>query len=427
MKSFLLVAYAYPPISSPGAVRATRMIKYLGAHGWQASVLTVKDGYSQRIGGLLDPLEGSRDRIHRINDPVAAANARYSDNKSDYQKTNFTSKVKSELKSRLKGFLFPDRSILWARKLKKIKHAQNFSFIYSTSPTASTHLAGYTLSRKYKLPWIAEFRDPLSWLDEKNTASRLRRWGLTKYEAWVVKHAEAVVVVSDTFKEYFENRYPNANIIAIPNGAEFDVDDINDNLKTRKARKMKKSKTLRLVHTGSLYNGARPPANIIAACQKAMKISDLKIECLFAGNDAHLAVEAATVLGCPEIVKDMGVLPHNETTVLLKSADATISLLHREKLGKLSIMSKFLDYLPAGAPILNLGGNDYVLSRIITDQSAGGSFEYDDIDGIANWLVELPNMKAPDTVKLCQNWSADNMALNLANLFEDIHQLTPMR
>ena len=419
MKNLLLIAYAYPPISSPGAVRAARMIKSLTEHGWHTSVLTTKDGYSQRIGGLSDPLEDKPENLHRIKDLIAATHNRYIAEEEKAGTNNFIESSKTILKSKLKLLLFPGRDIFWAKSAAKFEPSKDIKLVYSTSPPASSHIAANAISRKYNLPWIAEFRDPLSWLDTKNKASRFRRWRLARYEAWVVKRATAVVVVSETFKDYFESRYPHANIISIPNGAEFDSAKIVETLEKRKNRKALKNQTLRLVHTGSLYNGIRPPKNVIAACKKAMKISDLKFECLFAGNDAHLAVEAAEELGCPNIVKNMGTLPHAETKTLLESADATISLLHREKLGMISIMSKFLDYLPAGAPILNLGGSDYVLSRIITDQGAGGSFEYDDIDGMVNWLIALPEMEAPDTQKLCQDWSAAKMGQSMAKLFDE--------
>lgn len=421
MKSFLIIAYAYPPISSPGAVRATRMVKFLGEFGWAAAVLTVKDGYSLRIGGLDDPLHEEQNRITRCPDPIAIANTRYGENPESFAKPKFGTAIKSKLKAGVKSLLFPDRSILWARKIAKLyNEEQNYSLIYSSSPTASTHLAGYSLSRKYKLPWVAEFRDPLSWLDNKNPASKLRRWGLAKYEAWVVKHASAVVVVSETFKDYFEEIYPKANILSIPNGAEFDIDELESVIKNRKSRKFVTGKPIRLVHTGSFYGGARPPGPLIEACKLAMKNSDLQFELLCAGNDAYLATEAAERLGCPEVVKDVGVLPHNETLDLLRSADANISLLMNEEIAKISIMSKFLDYLPAGAPILNLGADDYVLSRIINEQGAGASYAFDDIEGIANWLTALPTAKQPDTIRLCQDWSAQKMAERMADLFEDI-------
>ena len=145
---------------------------------------------------------------------------------------------------------------------------------------------------------------------------------------------------------------------------------------------------------------------------------------LFAGNDADLAIEAATELGIgtdgmESFVKNVGTLPRDKTLSLLKSADACISLLHQDELGKLSIMSKFFDYLPTGIPILNLGGHDYILSKIITGQKAGASFEYDDIDGIAAWLTALPDIEQPDSLALCQNWSAKKMTESMDNLFSE--------
>lgn len=425
MKNFLLIGYAYPPISSPGAVRATRMLNHLNDYGWQGHVLTVKDGYSQRIGGLSDPLSNKADYVFRVADPIAKANTKYSSEKPSANKSGEV--IKSHIKSIAKSLLFPGRSLLWSLACCKWgkTHVGNYELIYSTSPTPSTHIAGYSLSKVQNIPWIAEFRDPISWLSTDHSASRLRKFALKKYEAWVVKHAAAVVVVSETFKEYYDALYPHANIISIPNGTDFNKEDLIDVIHQHKERRNKRSKAsqdrpYRLVHTGALYGQARPTGPIIQAAKLAMQKSDIKLELLFAGNDAYHAVEAATDLGCPEIVKDLGILPHNETIELLRSADLTLSLLINEPLGKISIMSKFLDYLPAGAPILNLGDNDFVLSRIVKEQQAGASFPYEDIEGIADWLINLPNIGQPDTIRLCEDWSAQKMAQRMADLFLSI-------
>ncbi|GLQ35956.1 hypothetical protein GCM10007939_22400 [Amylibacter marinus] len=414
MKNYLLVAYAYPPISAPGAVRATRQIAHLEPLGWRATVVTVQDGYSLRKGGLADPLDNQGGRLLRIKDPVAQAHGRIIAPSSEAP--SLRQRVLGRLKALANAVIFPDRSILWALGVRKMAKAipNDFELVYSSSPTASSHLAGYFLARRLGVPWIAEFRDPLSWISEKNTMGAIRRSLLCKYEAWVVKRADAVVVVSEAFAEYFSGLYPDADIVSIANGAVFDETQLKAVLDARAARGQ--GEKLRLVHTGSFYNGERPIAPLIEAVKLAQEKHAVACEILCAGNDAHLATAAAKELGCLEMVKDLGVLSHAETVDLLQSADATLSLLHNEDLGKISIMSKFLDYLPAGAPILNLGAHDAMLSRIIREDSAGGSFEYGDTDAIAAWIADLPNMAQPDTVALCQKWSAENMAKNVADL-----------
>ena len=69
-RSVMFVSYAYPPISSPGAVRVVRLIERMTAHGISPTVLTVDGGYSKRSGGLDDPLKESPERCIRVSDPL---------------------------------------------------------------------------------------------------------------------------------------------------------------------------------------------------------------------------------------------------------------------------------------------------------------------------------------------------------------------
>jgi glycosyltransferase involved in cell wall biosynthesis len=53
--------------------------------------------------------------------------------------------------------------------------------IYSTAGPYSTHVAGYILSKIFKIPWLAEFHDPLIYDNER------RKWHNYLFKRWVEK------------------------------------------------------------------------------------------------------------------------------------------------------------------------------------------------------------------------------------------------
>ncbi len=82
--------------------------------------------------------------------------------------------------------------------------------IYSTAPAFSIHLAGLVLERVFRVPWIAEFRDP--WVEnasprpasDSGVSARLDRW----LEARVVSRASGIVSVTAAASNRLKQRYP---------------------------------------------------------------------------------------------------------------------------------------------------------------------------------------------------------------------------
>ena len=408
----LFVAYAYPPISAPGAVRITRALKHFDRSKIDPWVLTVADGHSLREGGLDDPLAEEPERVIRVRDPLggAAASARSAMAATDGRES-LTRKTKRRLLEFASSLLVPDRRMLWALRCFSVARqlrGKGISVIYSTSPSPANHFVGYVLARRLGAKWIAEFRDPLSWLTEASRTSWIKRKFLAAIEGWAVRRASIVPVVSEPFAEYFRSRYPGANIVSIPNGADISPAEIEEVLSERARRP--KSELLKIVHAGSLYGGDRDPSPVIAAALAAEQRYGTRLRVVFAGNDTHLALEAARRLDALHLVEDAGQRTFSETQNLLRAADVSVILLNAGGLGKIGIMSKFFDYLAAGAPILVLGPKDAALSRIIAEEGAGAAFEADEIDQIGLWLSKVHALSPIDLRGLCKRWSGAKMA-----------------
>lgn len=421
-KSVVFVSYAYPPSSSPGSVRISRLVKRLEPLGWRCHVVTVGQAVTARKGNMDDPLANKPERILRIDDPLASVAPAASATASAAPRR------KSRLLRRIaETLLFPDRAVFWALRARRATawaRSANPRIVISTSPALSAHVAAKRIARSCGAKWIAEFRDPASWLGRDDRLPKWKRWMLAKLEEYVVKRADATVVVSEAFAEYFRERYPGRPVHSIPNGAEFEQASLEQAMQRRTARAAEAGDTpFVLLHAGELYGGARNPAPLIAAAQLAQARLVRPLKLRFIGADSRLAADAAQALGAVDLVETSGAVSHADSVKELQQAHALVALLHDDPVGRVSIMSKFFDYAITASPILVVGERIAMLSRIVVEHGMGQAFEYKDIEGMADWIVSVatkPDSYSYDCIDVCRQWSADKMASSMAALFETL-------
>src|SRR5205807_973392 len=93
--------------------------------------------------------------------------------------------------------------------------------IFSSALPPTSHLVARRLSRKARLPWVAEFRD--LWTD--NHAFQRIQPLLTVeriLERWAMREADALVTVSEPLADTLRKRL-NKPVFVVPNG--YDPDD----------------------------------------------------------------------------------------------------------------------------------------------------------------------------------------------------------
>src|SRR5262245_1908691 len=212
MRHALFVAYHYPPeSSSSGVLRTLKYTRYLGRLGWRITVLTLnRDAYQVVDAKLEDQIPSE---VHVV-------------------RTGFVD-VKRHLAIRgnyPSWFATPDRWIGWwpwaVAAGHRIIKDQPVDLIYSTSPHATAHLIGCSLSRKAAKTWVADFRDP--WYEEPpepGTPWVVHR-AARRLERLVVRRADRIVASTMRLRDTLAARYPGESttkFAAIPNG--YDEDD----------------------------------------------------------------------------------------------------------------------------------------------------------------------------------------------------------
>ena len=126
--------------------------------------------------------------------------------------------------------------------------------IWSTYPIPSAHLIGKDLSRRARVPWIADFRDPMA---QDGYPSDPRLWqAFARIEADTIRNAVFSVFTAESAARTYRERYPGyaSRITTIENG--FDEASFEGVVPRRAAEDTGR---LLMVHSGIVYPADRDP------------------------------------------------------------------------------------------------------------------------------------------------------------------------
>jgi len=399
-KKVLMVTYGFPPKGGGGVQRNVKFLKYLNKLNWKTTVLTVKDINSYVYDStLLDELANETD-IHRAGslDPF-----RVSKQIRNLFKRNNTEGISKEKKSTginegawfVKVFrkvrdviFFPDALIGWVPyaylKGKKVIESDRPDIIFGSFPSSSNAIVTYLLARKYKIPYLLDFRD--GWLDDPYSPypTFLHRKGHEYLERKILKKADLLIVYGDILKERFESRYPGISekIEILPNG--FDPEDFS-NL----SPVLPETDKIRLVYSGNMF-GARKEnfINFLDGINKLPLELRERIETVFVGSKFTGINEIIESKELTDKVSMTGYLPHMEALNYLSSGKAGIVFLPPGEIT--GITGKVFEYLGLGMPVLacvdKKGACSKLLNGIDADQ---GVCEPDNPQSIADAIVRL--------------------------------------
>src|SRR5690606_12610650 len=109
------------------------------------------------------------------------------------------------------NFFIPDPKRFWVGPsvefLIKVIKQKNIDVVITTGPPHSLHLIGLKLKRNLGIKWVADFRDPWSKWELMDTLymTSLAKRIQNKFEYNVLKKADAIITISETFKRDFES------------------------------------------------------------------------------------------------------------------------------------------------------------------------------------------------------------------------------
>lgn len=186
----LIVSRGFAPWGGPISIRATQLAKEAISRGWKVSVCCTKIRCAH-VSDDHDSFESvSSAKIFRLSDGT------------DYPGRNIIDKYLGFNIAKVFDKLALAGEYRWRRNcLKACKfwnEDQRPDVIFSTSPVTTAAEIGLELSKKWRLPWIADFRDP-PW--EKLTSERLAIY-LDQCEKMVLNTPRAADFMHSSFPAY---------------------------------------------------------------------------------------------------------------------------------------------------------------------------------------------------------------------------------
>jgi hypothetical protein len=240
----LMVTYHFPPDGAIGAVRPYQFARLLPQYGIEPWILTVRPEYASfpdptyQLDGVpehrvvrTEVLPSRRDKYLRMTYWLRRL-LKGARRKSTLVigEAGTTGGVVSPSPSLWQCFVewlsFPDWYAGWYHPAvcaaNKLLKQISFAAVWSTSFPRTAQIIGYEISKRYGLPWIADWRDP--WLHY------IEGWGdpscpyiRRRYEQMLVRHLEQVSLVtmnSEKLCEFWQARMPEyaAKFCPLPNG-----------------------------------------------------------------------------------------------------------------------------------------------------------------------------------------------------------------
>lgn len=372
-KSVLMVAFHFPPAAmSSGHLRTLGFARHLPASGWKPIVLSACALAYPRTADIAAGVVPENCPVHRA---FALDASRH-----------------LALAGRYPGFLAqPDRWASWwpaavvsGLRLIRRHHVQA---IWSTYPIMTAHCIAHTLSRLAKVPWIADFRDPVSTSVEPGN-----RWSFASQHRWerrVLRDAARVVLTTPGALRDYAMAYPEADargrLALIENGFE---ETAFGHLPEPAP---KAGRPLVLVHSGILYADGRNPVPFFEALARLAKAgtlspADIHIVLRASGSESTYAREIQRL----DIGRFVALEPPvSNRDALEEQARADALLLFQGARFNRQIPAKMYEYMRIGRPILALvdaGGNT---AEVLRNTGGARIMPMDDADAIAAQLPKF--------------------------------------
>jgi glycosyltransferase involved in cell wall biosynthesis len=261
MKRLLMIAFHFPPLAgSSGIQRTLRFARHLPRFGWEPLILTAHKRAFEMV---------SDDQLGDVPSDVVVERAFALDSSRHLA-----------ILGRYPAFTArPDRWITWwpgavLRGLAMIRKYRPVA-IWSTYPIATAHKIGHTLHRLSGLPWIADFRDPMT--EDDYPADPKTRQSFKKIEEAVLRSASFGVFVTPGLVRLYGERYrgvATARLAVIENGYDEEVFAPLDGTAAREGPLMPGKFTL--LHSGVVYPSERDPTQFFQALRQMMDAGSLK-------------------------------------------------------------------------------------------------------------------------------------------------------
>jgi glycosyltransferase involved in cell wall biosynthesis len=224
--------------------------------------------------------------------------------------------------------------------------------LWSTYPIATAHVIGADLHRRFRIPWVADFRDPMA---QDGYPADARIWSAFKaIEEHTVATARWSVFTTPGAARVYESRYPRfaSNIRVLPNG----YDEASFAALEGLASGPLSPGAVTVLHSGIVYPSERDPRCLFEALERLCRAGSfaqrpLKLRFRASGNDVMLN-ELTRRHGLQSVVEVLPPIQYRDALSEMLRADGLL-VLQAANCNE-QIPAKLYEYLRARRPILAL-------------------------------------------------------------------------
>lgn len=426
-KRILIISHCFAPQNKVGAVRATKLTKYLLRMGYEVTVLA-----GMGISSVTDPLL-ARDlaRMEDVHIVRERSLLRWWKERGGTSapgdrpagKQEGTAKARPLLNAL---YLFLDGRADAAFTRACIREAKRmgkrYDVVISSYGPPSAHTVANRIKRLgFAHKWIADFRDetsvPFAW----------QKPGLKRYRRMVVRNADRVTSISEGLLRVM-GMEENGRVIY--NG--YDLEDL-----AALAAPPKRTDKLTFIHCGQMYGLQRDLSPFFRALSELIRegmIAAGSVALAYAGRDTRGFVKQAADAGLRDCLEGHGFLPRDESLKLQKAAHVLLlpawNLRHRQG----NVPGKLLEYMMLDMPVVCCVSGEIPHSEIagiIRDTDLGLCYEQ------ANQAEDYPRLKAylADAIRAFRSgepmpfspnrgaiggFTSEGMARKMANIIEEL-------
>ena len=357
----MLIPFHFPPIQgSTGSLRSRAFAKWLPDFGWRVTVLTANERAYPAIAPENRAMIPESTTVERA---FALDTQRHLSLRGRYPR----------------WFALPDRWVTWiiggVIRGWRVCRRDRPDVLYSTYPIPSSHVIAFLLHRITGVPWVAEFRDPMTeeGYPENRTERKVRLW----IESKVCQYAKRIVVVTPSARAMYIDKAGRGDdfVVEIANGydpakdagdAEAEADRLPENTAQH-------DKTV-VLHSGLLYQGERNPEPLLEALadvakEKPALVDGVQFVFRGAGNEAGYR-DAAERLGVAHVARFEPLIPYAEAKREAAAADALMVL--QGSVCNRQIPAKLYECAASGLPILCIADPQGDTARVAREIGIAG-------------------------------------------------------
>ena len=430
MRKVLIISYYWPPAGGISVHRSLKFAKYLRKFGWEPVVYVPSNAnypyYDE--GNLKDIPENLTILTRPIKEPfkifkiLSGRGKNESLNNIVHVRTRKQSLI-DKLGIWIRGNLFiPDARSLWIRPsvkyLSSYLKANPVDAIFADGPPHTNNVIAMKLSKRYGIPYLADFQDPWTQVDYYELFP-ITRWADKKHkrlEQDVFNQASKITIASPSWKIDLE-QIGAKNVEVLYWG--FDEEDFAD-------LKPIENPYFSIAHIGLMGFDRNPEVffKVLGDLKEESQEFSKDLKIILAGQIDYSVKKSISECNLDINVEYHGIVDRMAALKMAKGCSLLLLLLNKAKNAKGRLPGKLYEYLRLRRPVIALGFKDSDAEEIIKKTGSGESFEYDDSLKIRDFILssydKFKNEQLLQTTGEIGYYSVENQTKRLSEFLNGI-------